>query len=212
MVEYRLYLPLFSYALLLTLGLHYLYSSLTRHCSKKIGQGVVWGAAILILCFYSLITIERNGIFKDNFTLWSDAVKKSPNKMRVHHNLGKAYFTRGDIDGAIREGEIALKLSASAVRKENVKFVLNLLGGSYFVKGEVDRALDMFNRAIKVDPNFAASYYNVSCIRATRKEKDKALEYLRKAISLDVIYKEKAWKDKDFDHLRGEKEFKEITK
>jgi hypothetical protein len=32
------------------------------------------------------------------------------------------------------------------------------------------------------------------------------------AISLDITYKEKARKDKDFDHLRGEKEFMEITK
>jgi tetratricopeptide (TPR) repeat protein len=212
MVEYRLYLPLFSYALLLTLGLHYLYNLLAHHSSRKIGQRVVWGAAILILCFYSLITIERNGIFKDDFTLWSDAVKKSPNKMRVHHNLGRAYFNRGDIDGAIREGEIALKLSANLDRKENVKFVLNLLGGSYFLRGEVDRALNMFNRAIEVDPNFATSYYNVSCIHATRKEKDKALEYLKRAISLDQNYRDKAKRDKDFDYLRGEKEFEEMVK
>jgi len=73
------------------------------------------------------------------------------------------------------------------------------------VRGKLDRALDMFNRAIEVDPNFATSYYNISCIHATRKEKDKALEYLRKAISLDISYKEKALNDKDFDPLRRER-------
>ncbi len=212
MVEYRLYLPLLSYALIIALGFGFLYQFLIRHCSRKMAFKAVSGASILLICLYSALTIERNHIFKDDLTLWSDAAKKSPLKMRVHHNLGRAYFNQGNIDGALREGEIALKLITRHDRKENIKFILNLLGGCYFVKGKLDLALDMFNRAIEVDPNFAASYYNVSCIHATKKEKEKALEYLKKAISLDRIYKEKALKDKDFDSLRGEREFVELIK
>ena len=212
MVEYRLYLPVLSFGLIVAMAFGYLYQFLARHFSKKTTFGVVSGLSVLLISFYSAITIQRNHTFKNDLTLWSDAAKKSPYKMRVHHNLGRAYFNRGDIDEAIREGEIALKRSAHLDRKENVKFVLNLLGGGYFVRGEADRALSMFDRAIEVDPNFATSYYNISCIHAARKEKDKALEYLRKAISLDISYKEKALKDKDFDPLRGEKEFMEIIK
>ena len=132
--------------------------------------------------------------------------------MRVHHNLGRAYFENGRIDQAIQEGEMALRLSTNFDRKENVKFVLNLLGGAYFIKGETDIALRMFQQAVEVDPNFATSYYNLSCIYAVKKEKDKAFEYLKKAISLDQKYKEKARADKDFDNLRGEKGFDEIVK
>jgi Tfp pilus assembly protein PilF len=89
---------------------------------------------------------------------------------------------------------------------------LNLLGAAYFVKGEPELALRMLHRAIEVDPNYATSYYNLSCILATKKEKDKALEYLKKAISLDQKYKEEARTDKDFDNLRGQKEFEEALK
>jgi tetratricopeptide (TPR) repeat protein len=212
MVEYRLYLPIFSYGLILTMGFHYLYQLLARHYSEKLGQGVVAGISILTLCFYSVITIERNKIFKDDLTLWNDAAKKSPYKMRVHHNLGKAYVASGNIDKAIQEGEIALRLMANVDKKENIKFVLNLLGGAYFVKGETDVALRMFQRAIEVDPNFATSYFNVGCIHATKKEKEKALEYLKKAIALDPKYKDKARRDEDLNHLRGEKEFEEMLK
>jgi tetratricopeptide (TPR) repeat protein len=212
MAEYRLYLPIFSYGLILTMGIHYFYQLLARHYSKKIAQGVVVGISILTLCFYSVITIERNKIFKDDLTLWSDAAKKSPYKMRVHHNLGKAYVARGNIDKAIQEGEIALRLMANFDKKENIKFVLNLLGVAYSMKGESDIALHLFQRAIQVDPNFAFSYYNASCIHATKKEKDKALEYLKKATALDKNFKEKAREDEDFNNLRGEKEFEEILK
>jgi tetratricopeptide (TPR) repeat protein len=174
--------------------------------------GIVSGVSVLLISFYSTLTIERNHIFKDDLTLWTDAAKKSPYKVRVHHNLGKAYLEKGHIDQAIREGEIALRLSANLDRNENVKFVLNLLGGAYFVKGETDAALRVFQRAIELYPNFATSYYNLSCILATKKEKEKALEYLRKAISLDQKYKEKARTDEDFINLRGEKEFEGMVK
>jgi len=212
MMEYRLYLPIFSFSFMLTMGLHYFYLLLERHYSKRLGRGVVVGISVLILCFYSVITIGRNEIFKNDITLWSDAAEKSPYKMRVHHNLGRAYLQNGDIDKAIQEGEIALRLMANADKNENITFVLNLLGGAHFVKGETDVALRLFQRAIQVDPNFASSYYNVSCIRAIKKEKDKALEYLKKAIALDKRYKEKARRDEDFNNLRGQKEFEEILK
>jgi len=212
MVEYRLYLPLFSYALLLTMGFGYLYHLLHRPDAKILSRNIVLGLAMLLLCFYSFITIERNKVFRDELTLWQDALRKSPDKMRVHHNLGRAYFHRGQFDEAIREGEVALRLSAHLNRKENVKFVLNLLGGAYLVKGENQKALSMFQQAIEVDPNFATSYYNVSCLYAIQHEKEKAIEHLKKGIALDPIYKEKARKDKDFDFLRGGKEFEELLK
>jgi len=211
MVEYRLYLPLFSFGLIVAVGIDYLYRFLTRYGSRKMAFGIVSGISVLLISFYSTLTIERNRVFKDGLTLWSDAAKKSPHKMRVHHNLGRAYFEKGRIDQAIQEGEIALRLSANSDRRENVKYVLNLLGGSYFVKGRTDAALGAFQRAIEVDPNFATSYYNVSCVLASRKELEKALEHLKKAISLDSKYKEKARNDKDLDPLREDKQFLEMV-
>jgi tetratricopeptide (TPR) repeat protein len=212
MVEYRLYLPLFSYSLIVAIGFDYLYQFLIRHSPRKVAFGIVSGLSVLLIFLYAIVTIERNRVFKDDVTLWSDVAKKSPYKMRAHHNLGRAYFEKGRIDQAIREGEMAFRLSTNLDRKENVKFVLNLLGGAYFVKGESDAALRVFQRAIEIDPNFATSYYNVSCVLASKKEKEKALEYLKKAISLDQKYKEKAGVDKDFNALRGEKEFEEMLK
>jgi len=212
MVEYRLYLPLLFYVFLLATGLHYLDGFVAQRFSKRSRQVIALGIPILILGFYSLTTIERNRIFKDELSLWADAAKKSPNKMRVHHNLGKAYWGKGRIDEAIREAEIALKLSGNLDIKENVKYVLNLLGGAYFLKGETDKAIRVLQRAIEVDQNYATSYYNVACIHAVKGQKGMALEYLKKAMTLDPNYKEKAKRDKDLGSLRGEKEFDEMIK
>ena len=211
MVEYRLYLPVFSFSLILTAAFYDGSRFLARRFSEKLGMGLVSAASILLILFYSAITIERNRTFRDPLTLWSDVARKSPGKMRAHHNLGKAYFEKGQIDKALEEGEIALQLSARLDRKENVKFVLNLLGGIYLTKGETRKAEEMLQQAIEVDAGYATSYYNLSCVYAANREKEKAIEYLRKAISLDPKYKEKARSDRDLDPLRGLKEFQELA-
>ena len=44
---------------------------------------------LLLLCGWA--TYQRNFTWKDDFTLWSDVAKKSPEKYRTHNNLGFAY-------------------------------------------------------------------------------------------------------------------------
>ena len=62
---------------------------------------------VLVLCFF---TYQRNQLYQDRLSLWSDAVFKSPAKARPHNNLGYAYALRDDWDLAIEEFRTAVKL------------------------------------------------------------------------------------------------------
>ena len=62
---------------------------------------------VLVLCFF---TYQRNQLYQDRLSLWSDAVFKSPAKARPHNNLGYAYAIRGDWDRAIEEFRTAVRL------------------------------------------------------------------------------------------------------
>jgi tetratricopeptide (TPR) repeat protein len=210
MMEYRLHLPVFAYSLVLSSGFLSLYRVLSRRLSGEMARGIVLGISILLLCFYSLVTIERNRVFRDEVTLWADAAKKSPNKMRVHHNLGRAYFEKGRVDEAIREGEMALTLSHHLYSRDGLKFVFNLLGSAYFTKGEWDKALSLFQQSLAIDPNFPPSHYNLSCLHAVKGEKEPAGRHLKMAIRLNPDYKEKASAEQIFAPFRNEKEFKEL--
>jgi tetratricopeptide (TPR) repeat protein len=64
-------------------------------------------ALVLMLC---LFTYQRNLLYRDKISLWSDAVLKSPNKARPHNNLGHAYALQGDWDRAIEEFRMAARL------------------------------------------------------------------------------------------------------
>jgi len=64
-------------------------------------------ASVLLLCFF---TYQRNILYHNEVTLWSDAVEKSPHKARPHNNLGHAYAMQGNWDRAIEEFRTAAQL------------------------------------------------------------------------------------------------------
>ena len=65
----------------------------------------------LIVALFSYWTYQRNLVWKTPVTLWEDNAKKSPNKARVHGNLGKAYLDAKEYEKARREFEKAIALN-----------------------------------------------------------------------------------------------------
>jgi len=87
---------------------------------------LVWVAAmscaiglILVLC---LFTYQRNLVYQDEISLWSDTVRKSPAKARPYNNLGHAYAMRGEWDHALEEFRIAAQLNPDyALAQKNLR-------------------------------------------------------------------------------------------
>jgi tetratricopeptide (TPR) repeat protein len=75
--------------------------------------------AVLVL---SLLTYQRNLLYRDEVSLWSDTVMKSPAKARPHNNLGHAYAMQGDWEEAIEEFRIAVRLDSDyALAQKNLR-------------------------------------------------------------------------------------------
>jgi len=51
-----------------------------------------------IVVISSFIAHQRNLVWKDDYTLWSDCVEKSYEKARPYNNLAIAYRSKGLID------------------------------------------------------------------------------------------------------------------
>jgi tetratricopeptide (TPR) repeat protein len=66
-------------------------------------------AAALLFVLASL-TISRNQVYANEISLWQDTVLKSPDKARVHNNLGHAYLLAQRYGEARREFATALQL------------------------------------------------------------------------------------------------------
>ncbi len=75
--------------------------------------------ALLVL---SVLTYQRNLLYHDEISLWSDTVRKSPVKARPHNNLGHAYAMQGEWDQAIDEFRIAAQLDPNyALARKNLR-------------------------------------------------------------------------------------------
>jgi Tfp pilus assembly protein PilF len=137
---------------------------------KKIeGELVDWLILFFVILPFSVGTYQRNAVWESNLKLWKDCVKKSPQKERVHHNLGFAYFELGKWDDAEKEFEEALRL--------NPKYALSMynLGLVFYKKGFMDKAIHYYQKAIEYDPNFSDSFYNLG------------LAYYKKGLYKDAV-------------------------
>jgi Flp pilus assembly protein TadD len=74
---------------------------------------------VLVLCIF---TYQRNLLYRDEVSLWSDVVQKSPAKARPYNNLGHAYAMRGEWDHALQEFRIAAQLNPDyALAQKNLR-------------------------------------------------------------------------------------------
>jgi len=80
---------------------------------------LVGAAAVLALLAFA--TLRRNALYVDPVALWSDAVRKAPEKARPHANLGWSLYVAGQTDEAIAEYRIALRLDpGDGLTRENL--------------------------------------------------------------------------------------------
>lgn len=140
------------------------------------------------------MTIARNRIWNDPITLWGDVVSKSPNKLRPHLNLGASYRDVGNIDGAINEYVIMLRLCSEGINQRDVD------GTSYcdlakFNIAEIMIAMnkldDAENILVKLEP-ISEVLVNLGVIKMREDHIDEALTYLLRADQTEpeVIFNE----------------------
>ena len=133
---------------------------------------------ISLMLTYGLATYQRNFVWKDGLSLWSDNVKKSPVKARVYNYSGLAYHKVGDMDNAILQYKKSLYLNPFYADAHNN------IGISYFNKGLLDKAITHFKHAIEVDPSHGDAHYNLGVAYGEKGLTDQAYEEMRKGIEL----------------------------
>jgi len=169
--EHRLYLPMAGYAIFLVSAVYYIFE-------KKGIKPVIIILSIAAIS-YSILTYNRNFVWKDEFTLWNDTIHKSPNKARPYNNQGKAYQDKGSLDQAISGYNKAIEI--------NPKFVDAYYnrGNAYRDKGSLDQAISNYNKAIEIDPKYAKAYNNRGNAYLNKGSLDQAISDYNKAIEID---------------------------
>ena len=201
--ERYLYLPSVGFVLLISLALMW--------AQVHMPKGAMGFAAIpmLITGLYSFGTINRNKDWKEDYTLYSDMVTKSPDGAIPHVNFGNILDERSQIDKAIEHYQIAIRI------KPDFAEAHNNLGVAYGKKGMIGQAIDQFNLALRFraeDPeahnNLGLAYVKSGLIDEAIKQYQKALEvnpYFAQAHdNLGLAYAHKGLTDKAIaEHQRA---------
>lgn len=175
--ERYMYLPLFGISICLSIVISKFlniprYRSLTLIVIISIGL------------FFSYLTIKRNTVWKNDITLWTDTVNKSPDWRRGLIELAISYEKYGNHEKAIE------------LLKRQIKTYPNNyegyaeLGVSLSIVGKLDDAIDMYKKAIRINPKDYYSFFNMGKAFYDKGLKDKALEAFEHAIILNPKFPE----------------------
>ncbi len=152
--EYRVYLPSAGIFSVLTGGLFLL----SEKFWGKWGQAVVMLFLAVIAPVFSYATYTRNAVWKSEISLWEDAVRKSPDKARVHFNLGEVYQDTGLTDKAVEHYKTALRLKPDyAEAHNNLGITLAVIGS--------ENAIEHFQTALSLKPDIKGAHFNLGIIQ-----------------------------------------------
>lgn len=144
-------------------------------CSKVLTTG-------FILVMYVSLVIHRNQVWKDESSLWGDAVKKAPTA-RSYFMLGYAYQNKGHLYNAVR----AYKKSLALDPDDHETYVN--LGNTYYQLKEFDSAIDSYKKALWLGYNSAYVHYFIGKSYFFKGTIEQAkLEY-REALKIDPSYR-----------------------
>jgi tetratricopeptide (TPR) repeat protein len=177
--EHRTYIPSFGFFIILTSGIFGLAWEKFKYA--------LFGFFAILIGINSVLAHQRNNAWKDDISLWSDAVSKSPNKERPYLNLGYAYGNRKQWDSAIanftKVNEIRPKYHAAAYYN---------LGIAYWAIGQKDKSMENYSMAIIADPKYAEAYYGRGVCYYYLNQYDKSIDDYTKALTINpnfgIIY------------------------
>ena len=143
---------------------------------------------ITIICFIVILlsywTYDRNSVWNDKISLWSDCVAKSPEKARPHNNLGYALKQQGRLKEALVHYQQTVRIDPEFFE------AYNNIGNIYMILGKFDKAIENYNMSLKIKPGNPLVHMNMGNAFVQHWQLEKALLHYGEAISLKPDFDE----------------------
>jgi tetratricopeptide (TPR) repeat protein len=153
-----------------------------RSDSSPAGSRKLLVAAAVVIALVSVPTvIRRNGIWRDDVTLYSRTLQTDPDAAIIRSNLAGFYFQNGDLARAEQEW-----LTALAGKPDNV-VTMNALGLLYTRLDRNENAEAMFEQAIEAKPLWGDSHYSRALLLQKTGHLGEALSEFKTAVTLSPL-------------------------
>ncbi|MBE9519530.1 MAG: tetratricopeptide repeat protein, partial [Proteobacteria bacterium] len=143
-------------------------------------------ALVLLLAFF---TWQRNSVWQNEITLWTDVVEKSPGSLRGHANLGVAYNEAKKYDLAQQFLVRAVAIGqddrsgnfSPAKRQKYLAKAHDSLGMIYREMKKYPQAIYEANLALQLDPSRPDPLVTLGIVYARLDQHQRAYEYFKAA-------------------------------
>ncbi|WP_162605150.1 tetratricopeptide repeat protein [Geomonas oryzae] len=169
--EHRLYLPSF--------GAFLAFAAVFAMAFEKSASSTRVAVAAFVVLALTVATWQRNGVWGDSVTLWSDNAAKSPNKWRPQNNLARALLKENRVNEALAAGSNAVRLAPDSYEAHNV------LATVYEKMGALDAAIEQYRLSVAVNPNYVIALSNLGAALQKKGALSEATACFRKAVELD---------------------------
>ena len=202
--EHRTYLPSFGFFIILSTIIYiYLWEKFIY---------VAISIFAIIICSNSFMAYQRNIVWKNGISLWSDVITKSPTKARGYNNLGselreankykealiyinEAIKLKSDYsDAYLNRGNVYTKLKMYSEASQDLNKVIDLnpneasaYNSRGSIKGKENKfpdAIKDFDKAIELKPDYANAYFNRGLTKIKSGDKENACKDMQKAAQL----------------------------
>ena len=189
---------------------------------KKSMRHIISVFIVLLLIGFGHSTFMRNFTWKNEKSLWIDAVEKAPDQFRPHHNLGRYYQDHGYKEEAISEYKKALESSVIHRKNEALVTFYNL-GKIYSGLKDFEKAKSYYQKVIQINPYFLPAFSNLAAIYDKEGMPNLAHKYLTEAMMLNpdgpyanfnmgLYYLRNKEPEKAISHLNKSKREEGLTK
>ncbi|TVM03638.1 MAG: hypothetical protein CV087_04250 [Candidatus Brocadia sp. WS118] len=172
MADRYLYLPLIGFCLCISTGF------------AAFGKTIRYPVIISLLIFYVVITVARNNVWRDEFTLWHTSSQSPLCSFTTYNNLGTQYNKKGDPDTALRCYQKALQ-KAQEVGFNQYAAVYYNIGNAYEKKNLPYQAVSAYKKAIQMKHDYQQAHNNLGKIYFTLGQYDDAMGEYNTAITIN---------------------------
>lgn len=185
-VEYRLYIPSIGFFVIAAL----LAYRLLRDRRYRLA------AAGALLALLAVLTFNRNLVWADELSLWSDVLKKVPDSPRARGNIAVTFMEQGKYREAIDELNAALgcrplyfgDVQGKPVFSDQRNIYYEDLGKCYQGLGQLDEAAKYLRRAVDISPRQREYYTALAQALYMKKDFSGSVAVLKDVLSMYPDY------------------------
>jgi hypothetical protein len=152
-----------------------------KSSAKYIGYTII--AATIISGFvFSTMTYNRTKIWKNNITLWTDAIEQNPDVRLnfIYEKRARIYLEKENFELAFKDYNT---IAANDIKDDNALERIGYIYGAYY--NDLGKAITYLEKANKVNPNNLAVLKNLGVAMGMKGDFQNSLTYFLKAYEIN---------------------------